>query len=113
MCWVSGSYVVYCMFTVEHLRGPTYGHLIDLYQQYEEQIDARDILYAEVGRQYPQLSIGQPSRFYDMVERIVGPIKPSLCEEAKLTGLPLASYRQRTWKPHIRNNKGKFNIISS
>ena len=49
-------------------------------------------------------SISRPSRFFDTIQRIVGPTKPSLQGEAKL---PLASYRRRVWELRIRN-KGKF-----
>ena len=82
---------------------PTFGELIDMYEEFEWQTYAANLLCSKVSRQYSSLSIGRPSRFYDTVQRIVGPTKPSLRGEAKLTGSPLASYRRRVYEPHIRN----------
>ena len=52
----------------------TFGELIDRYEEFEWQTDAANLLCSKVSRQYPSLSIGRPSRFYDTVQRIVGPI---------------------------------------
>ena len=47
--------------------------------------------------------MSRPTRFFDAVQRIVGPTRPSLRGSAKLTGSPLASYRRRVWQPRVRN----------
>ena len=58
---------------------PTFGEIIDMYEEFEWQTDSANLLSSKVARQYPNLSIGRPSRFYNIVQRIVGPTKP-FCE---------------------------------
>ena len=86
------------------LRRPTYGELIDLFEETEgENPNDEDLLVSKFRKLYPKISIGRPRRFYETVSRIVAPTQPSLISKPKLCGSPLATYRKRTWKPRIRN----------
>lgn len=82
---------------------PMYGDLVDIFERFEGQPDVQDLLFAEVCKCYPNVTVSCPSRFYDTIRRLVAPTRPSLHGEAKLTGSPLASYRRRVWQPRVRN----------
>lgn len=84
---------------------PTYGELIDIFTEVErDHPNDGGLLSSKVHELYPTIPIGRPSRFYDTVQRIVGPTRPSLIGESKLVGSPLASYRKRVWEPRLRNS---------
>ena len=85
------------------LSNPTYGDLIDIFEKFEREKHAPELILSEVRKRYPCVSVSRPTRFFDAVQRIVGPTWPSLRGSAKLTGSPLASYRRRVWQPRIRN----------
>ena len=70
----------------------------------ESMVDA-SYLVAKFRESYPDsdLYIGRPGRYFETVQRISRPTKPSLRGDPKLTGSPLATYRKRIWKPPIRN----------
>ena len=85
--------------------GPTHGELIDLFAEVEKTSPSDGVLLSsKLHELYPNIPIGRPARFYDTVQRIVGPIRPSLRGEAKLCGSPLASYRRRVREPRLRNS---------
>lgn len=97
---------VYLYTCIRHVavRKPTYGELIDLYEETERECpNNEDLLYSKFKKIYPKIYIGRPRRFYDTVARIVAPTQPSLIGKRKLYGSPLSSYRKRTWEPRIRN----------
>ena len=58
---------------------------------------------------YQDITVGRPERFYDTVCRIAAPTKQSLRGTIKLTGSPLATYKQRVWLPKVRNKRGMYN----
>ena len=78
---------------------PTYGVLIDLLDRNDEAH-----LYSEFKSMYPLIPVGRPKRFYETVQRIAAPTRPSLISGPKLHGSPLRSYRRRLWEPRIRNS---------
>jgi len=82
---------------------PTYGELIDTFEEVEGRPDAADLLCVELCQRYPHIKIGRPSRLLDTVKRLIAPTRPSMLGPAKLTGLPLANYRRRVWEPRIRS----------
>ena len=90
-------------------NNPTYGDLIDIFERHEGEKHATELIFSEVRRRYPCVSVSRPTRFFDTVRRIVGPTRPSLRGTAKLTGSPLASYRRRVWEPRIRNTSRMVN----
>ena len=99
---------IFAALVIGHGCGkPTYGELIDIFTELEGRADTADLLYSEICRRYPDISVGRPSRLFDTIQRIVGPTRPSLRGTAKLNGSPLASYRRRVWEPRIRT-KGKL-----
>lgn len=67
----------------------TYGELIDLFEQFEGEPNASDLLCAEISKQYSNISVNRPGRLFDVISRIVAPVKPSLRGKAKLSGTPL------------------------
>ena len=86
-------------------RKPTYGELIDVFEESEQQCpNNEELLCSKFTRLYPHIYIGRPRHFYETVSRIVAPTKPSLRGECKLFGSPLSSYRKRIWEPRIRNS---------
>lgn len=78
---------------------PTYGDLIDLLDESGNDVPS---LTSKVRERFPEVSVGRAGRFYETVQRIAAPTKPSILGEAKLNGSPLATYRSRIWKPRIR-----------
>ena len=90
---------------VHYTTGPTYGELIDLLTKLEGKPDVIDLLCSEICIRYPSISVTRPTRLFNTLKRITGPTRPSLGRSAKLTGSPLASYRNRVWKPRIRNSQ--------
>ena len=89
---------------------PTYGELIDLFSFIEEEHGSNEaMLCAKFKELYPHIEVGRPHRFFDTVQRIVAPSRPSAVSKPPLSGTPLSSYRRRVWKPRIRNPpKGKI-----
>jgi len=71
-----------------------------------------DLLFSEISKQYPNIPVSRPKRLYDAVKRIAAPTKPSLGRPAKLTGSPLASYRNRVWKPRITRTAQTSGFLS-
>ncbi len=95
--WIS-SFLVY----------PTYGKLIDLLEEVEVnssyiEISTAEVLASRFCSEYPHLTISRPGRFYDTVQRIAAPTRPSSVGEEKLKGSPLSLYMKRVWKPRTRN----------
>lgn len=91
-----------CLLCHVAVRKPTYGDLIDLFEETEHECRGNeDLLCTKFRMIYPD--IGRPRRFYETVKRIVAPTQPSLRGESRLSGSPLSSYRRRTWQPRIRN----------
>ena len=85
-------------------RSPTYGELIDLFEEKEHECTNNEgLLCSKFRKLYPKIYIGRPRRFYDTVTHIVEPTRPSLRGESRLSGSPLCSYRRRTWEPRIWN----------
>ena len=80
-----------------------YGELTDIFTEFEGRADVTDLLCSKICRRYPGILVGRPSRLFDTIQQIVGPMRPSPRGTAKLTGSPLASYWRRVWEPHIRN----------
>lgn len=79
------------------VRRPTYGELIDLFEEVECGCpNDEDLLCSKFRVLYPKVYIGRPRRFYETVLRIVAPAKPSLTGESRLTGSSLASYPRRS-----------------
>ena len=108
LAWISHSYNT-MLYTCTAVRKPTYGELIDLFEETEcECPHSEDLLCSKFKKLYPNIYIGRPRRFYDTVLRIVAPTRPSLRAESKLTGSPLSSYRKRIWSPRIR----RLSIVS-
>ena len=88
-------------------RLPTYGELIDLLKNSEKDAPSDcDALCSMFQQLYPHIKISRPKRFYDTVNRIAAPTKPSSKGDSKLCGSPLVSYRKRVWKPRVRNTAG-------
>ena len=86
------------------IRKPTYGDLIDIFEESElECPNSEELLCSKFKTLYPNIYIGRPRRFYETVLCIVAPTKPSLRGECKLFGSLLSSYRKRIWEPRIRN----------
>lgn len=86
------------------LREPTYGELIDMFEDAERECpDDENLLYSKFKSLYPRIYVGRLRRFYETVRRVVAPTRASLRGDCKLTGSPLSSYRRRTWVPRIRN----------
>lgn len=87
---------------------PSYGELIDLFEEVEEQsFNNEHLLCSKFKERYPSISIGRPRRFYETVQRIIAPLRPSTQGRAVLTGSPLSAYRSRVWKPRVRNTAAK------
>ena len=88
-------------------RRPTYGELIDIFQEVEgNSLNNEHSLVSEFRKQFPKCPIGRPKRFFETVQRIAAPTQPSLIGHPKLSGSPLQSYRKRVWQPRIRNTVG-------
>ena len=86
------------------VRKPTYGELIDIFEDSEQECpNNEELLCFKFHRLYPHIYIGRPRQFYETVSRIVAPTKPSLRGDCKLFGSQLSSYRKRVWEPRIRN----------
>ena len=85
-------------------RLPTYGELME--NSEKDAPSDYDALYSVFQQQYPHVKISRPKRFYDAVNRIAAPTKPSSKGDSKLCGSPLATYRKRVWKPRVRNTLG-------
>lgn len=95
----------FCIVTAA--QHPSYGELIDLLEQAEQ--ESRDFartLCDKVHQMYPDLTINRPARFYDTVKRIAAPTRASLKGPSKLQGSPLLSYRKRQWIPKNHNPPG-------
>ena len=82
-----------------------YGELIDLFEYVEEENPGdATLLVSKFNALYPNVTTGRPGRFFDTVQRLAIPTKPSIRgKSAKLQGSPLVSYRKKTWAPHVRN----------
>ena len=88
-------------------RLPAYGELIDLLENSEKDAPSDcDALCSMFQQLYPHIKISRPKRFYDTVNGIAAPTKPSSKGDSKLCGSPLVSYRKRVWKPQVRNTAG-------
>ena len=86
--------------------------MIDLLTEVEQ--DSKDIintLFDKFAKQFPNMMIGRPSRFYDTVKRIAAPTRPSLVGPSKLSGSPLVSYRKRIWAPRLQQAQGNGNTM--
>ena len=85
---------------------PTYGELIDLYLIVErEDFNNETVLCAKFKELYP---LGRPRRFFETVQRIVAPVRPSSLGTVSITDSALITYRKRKWIPRSRNTpKGK------
>ena len=81
---------------------PTYGELIDTFEEVEGFPDAADLLCAKLCKRHPNIKVGRPSRLLDTAKRLIAPTRPNMLGPAKLTGSPLAHYRRRVWEPRIR-----------
>lgn len=82
---------------------PSYGELIDLFEQLGDVPNAERVLCAELSKRYSSISVKRPGRTFDRIARIVAPARASVKGEAKLTGSPLRSYCKRVWEPRIRS----------
>lgn len=85
-------------------QNPTYGDIIDLFEECEK-VAPGDITYFSSAFRchYPFINIERPGRLYDTVLRIVAPTHPSIrSDRATLRGTQLKSYRKRIWMPRIR-----------
>ena len=88
-------------------RRPTYGELIDLLEKSEKEAPLDyEALCSVFQQQYPHIRIARPKRFYDTVNRIAAPTKPSSKGDSKLCGSPLVTYRKREWLPRVRYPAG-------
>jgi hypothetical protein len=81
---------------------PTYGELIDVFEEFEGRPDAADLLCMELCQRYPHIKIGRSSRLLYTVKCFIAPTRPNTLGSAKLTGSPLAHFRKRVWEPRIR-----------
>ena len=94
----------------------TNGEIIDLYEQCEceasiTEADYADHLFQKFKRIYPHIYIGRPRRFYERVQQIVAPTRPSLKGESCLKESDaISSYREKVWKPRIRTFAGILHI---
>ena len=87
---------------------PTYGELIQLLGDAEKSAKntgqcVSELLCFHFQKLYPHIPIGRPGRFYDTVQRVAAPTRPS--SRNPLCGSPLRSYLKRSWSPRIRNTK--------
>lgn len=106
---------MYNIFSYTAAKKPTYGELIDMYDEVQyESPENEDLLCSKFRLLYPNIRVGRPRRFYETVMRIAAPTKPSLRGKSKLNGSPLFSYRRRIWEPRIRNQPvaGLYNTIA-
>ena len=86
---------------------PTYGELIDLFEYVEEENPGdATLLVSKFNALYPNVTTGRPGRFFDTVQRLAIPTKPSIRGKSaklegspKLQGSPLVSYCGR--KRHL------------
>lgn len=46
---------------------PMYGDLVDIFERFEGQPNVQDLLFAEVCKCYPNVTVSRPSRFYDTI----------------------------------------------
>lgn len=98
------------IFSVGVGEYPTYGGLIDLYLIVErEDFNDETVLCAKFKELYPHICIGRPRRFFETVQRIVAPVRPSSLGTVSITDSASVTYRKRKWLPHSRNTpKGKL-----
>ena len=100
-------YVSYLILLSAGSSTPTYGDLIDLYEEVKSKNPNNvEVLLSEFKKIYPECPVGRATRFYDAVQRIIAPTKPSVIKKPCLNGSPLQSYRRKEWKPRIRNPMG-------
>ena len=88
---------------------PTCGDLIDLFEAVqEENFNDEYELCERFQTRFPHVRIGRPRRFFEVVQQIAAPLKPSSTGSVAIQGYNLATYRERVWVPRIRNvHKGK------
>lgn len=89
---------------------PTYGALIRMLEVAEMEAETSEtsvteLLEAKFHLNYLHIPISRPSRFFDDVNRIAVPTRPSAIGHRKLNGSPLCSYLKRHWTPRIRNTQ--------
>ena len=91
------------------VQNPTYGDIIDLFEECESVAPANATHFSAVFKEcYPHFKVERPGRLYDTVKRIVAPTHPSIrSNRATLRGTQLQSYRKRAWIPRIRT-KGSY-----
>ena len=96
-------YVYFRCYFYAASNQPTYGDLIDLFEEVEaESYNDEHLLCSKFQRLYPSISIGRPRRFFETVERIMAPVRPSTRGDAALKGSPLSTYRNRVWMSRVR-----------
>ena len=75
-----------------------YLELIDLFEQ------TADCLIQKFKSNYPDIYIGRPKQFYERLQQIVAPTRPSLrCESSLKILSAIQSYCRRTLRQCIRN----------
>ena len=80
------------VYTAVAVRKPTYGELIDMFEESESECQGNeDLLCSKFRKLFPKIYIGRPRRFYETVMRIVAPTRPSLRGASHLGGLQLSS----------------------
>ena len=85
-------------------KRPTYGELIDLLQEVEQESpNNENLLYSKFKELYPKIYVGCPRRFYETVTHLEAPTKSSLRGKSGLTGSLLTSYWKRSWQPRLHN----------
>ena len=74
-------------------KKPTYGELIDLLEEVEQESPNNEsLLYSKFQVLYPNIYVGHPRRFYETLTCLAAPTKSSLREKVSLTGSLLTSY---------------------
>ena len=87
--------------------GIPYGFLIDAYHAHDG--DSLKVI-AEVKSTYPSVYIGRKDRFIQTIKRIISPTIPSIKGKISIEGDALLLYREKIWRPRIRNFSKPYSI---
>ena len=69
----------------------------------EAEDDPEKILVSRFQELYPTIEICRPHCFFQTVQRLVAPVRPSLHGTPALTGTELEIYLEHVWEPRIQH----------